>query len=72
MKQNQSEMTPSRVKIMFIKAHKMNRQKWRVGHKAQMRSDKANELIKRGIAQEYIGEWPPRVTKTKINLKDLK
>jgi hypothetical protein len=61
----------SRIKVMFIKAHTMNKQNWKVGHKTQMRSDLAEELIGKKIIEPYIGNWPPK-QKTKFNLKDLK
>jgi hypothetical protein len=61
----------NRMKVMFIKAHWMNDVKWNVGHKTQMRKEKAEELIRRRIVEEYSGPWPPKI-KTKINLKDLK
>jgi hypothetical protein len=60
------------MKVMFIKSHWMNDVRWNVGHKAQMRKDSAEELIKRRIVEEYSGPWPPNKTKTKIKLKDLK
>jgi hypothetical protein len=55
------------MKVCFIRAF----EGWRVGHRAQMRTGKAMDLIERKIAIEYTGEWPPR-KKTKFNLKDLR
>jgi hypothetical protein len=61
------------MKVMFIKSHWMNDVKWSVGHKAQMRKDKAEDLINRRIVEEYLGAWPPKIkVKEKIKLKDLK
>jgi hypothetical protein len=61
----------SRVKVEFIKAYNDNATRFKVGNKATMRREKADELIRLKIVQEYSGEWPPK-DKTKINLKDLK
>lgn len=52
--------------IMFIKAHEI----YKVGHHVQMRSAKADELIKKKIAKEYTGQWPPKKP-IKYNLSDL-
>lgn len=54
--------------IMFIRAHGV----YRVGHKVQMRTWKADELIEKKIAIEYTGRWSDRNNKMKFNLKDLK
>lgn len=61
----------SRIKIAFSKAHKMNGVLFKKGERAQVRIEKGNELISKGVAKEYKGDWPPK-GKTKINLKDLK
>lgn len=65
-------MSLSRIKVEFIKAHKLNGLQWNVGHKTNMRTELANELKEKKIIQDYSGEWPPKKTKTKIKLKDLK
>ena len=61
-----------RMKVMFTKAHTLNGLKWKVGHKTQMRSDLAEDLIGKKIIEPYTGQWPPKKQKTKFNLKDLK
>lgn len=61
----------SRMRVMFIKSYNLNGHDWKVGHKTQMRTEKAKELLDRKIIQPYIGKWPPK-QKTKFNLKDLK
>jgi hypothetical protein len=60
-----------RIMVEFVKAYLMNGVRCKPGNKARMRTEKAQELIKKKIVKEYTGEWPPK-TKTKINLKDLK
>jgi tRNA isopentenyl-2-thiomethyl-A-37 hydroxylase MiaE len=63
----------ARVRVEFIKSYVMNGVKWVVGMKAQMRKEKAEELIDKRIVRAYHGPWPPDSTqKTKFNLKDLK
>jgi hypothetical protein len=42
-----------------------------VGMITNAREKEANDLIDRGLANQYIGEYPPQ-NKTRINLKDLK
>lgn len=64
-------MSFSRIKVVFIKAHKLNGLQWYVGNKTNMRMELATELKEKKIIQEYSGEWPPK-KKTKIKLKDLK
>lgn len=60
------------IRIIFKKRCVFNRHKRVVGNITTLTDhDKAQDLIKRGLADEYKGAYPPN-GKTKINLKDLK
>jgi hypothetical protein len=43
-----------------------------VGTRLQLRTEKFEELKEKRIVVEYIGPWPPKIKKTKFNLKDLR
>lgn len=59
------------MRIIFKKACVFARHKRKVGMITNARQKEATDLIERGLADPYLGEYPPR-TKSKINLKDLK
>lgn len=58
------------MRIIFKKACVFNRHKRVVGNITTVKNEIANDLIEKGIAIEYKGEYPPKA-KTKVNLKDL-
>ncbi len=61
------------MKVQFIRAYK-RRAQWFVGSIADFDKWLADELIAKGIAKEYNGQWKPitlKEDKMKFNLKDL-
>lgn len=59
------------MRIIFKKSCFWARHRRVVGMITNAREKEANDLIDRGLANQYIGEYPPQ-NKTRINLKDLK
>lgn len=59
------------MRLIFIRACVFARHRRVVGMITTAREKEAKDLIERGLADPYLGEYPPR-RKVKINLKDLK
>jgi hypothetical protein len=64
------------MKVIFLKPYKVRFAKWTPGSVADFDKWRADEVIAKGIAKEYTGQWPPNIKrkehKMKFNLKDLK
>lgn len=59
------------MRIVFKRSCHFSGHRRTVGMISNARHKEANDLIERGLADPYLGEYPPR-RKMKINLKDLK
>lgn len=59
------------MRVIFKKACVFARHKRVVGMITNARDKEAKDLIEQGLADPYLGEYPPR-NKMKFNLKDLK
>jgi hypothetical protein len=62
--------------VVFKKSYSDGVLEAKPGNIVKMNDKKANDLLQRGILDQYSGQYPPRFktrdSKTKIQLKDLK